>query len=774
MRYQTSLEAIDEHGTFLGAIHFGHFPAGGEDTRETAFAHFSTGKIGKLDLRVDAGSACTLARPASQQEQVCHQEAAAAQERLSTDMERGPASREQYTNNGAHSRHSARLAGEDTVWIPRHVLANQSGMCLLGFDLRSPVWDETLQARLRLVDLTCGSVLLDESSFQFSPAPNLDELYKLLQMLEAEAAQNVSSHAQAQVDELQTILARLEREASERDAREFLRRHNLLPRALAAPCALAADGSSALFMDSAPGHMQLQERALQLNLQEIASIPIEGRFGCAMGVADGWLIVSDKSVCLYGYRDGNLRIRRALPKSASAWGTHASRNGRLIVLPCDASFVTLDLDTGTVRKFHPHRGVRRDASVTVRVSECGEWVASAAEERLSITRLSSGVSYDGGDFCTASVATPSHDNFIVRSHVTPGMAFVSGRLIIADKNGLREHVPQESAGQGYLSEQTAGKARNPQGRKRKGSIRYILEQALGAAAGQVIPHLSPAARIQSQPFRKKGWQVEFGRNAPPIGASRLGGWPDLPAGMPWPTWQERPMAFLAQINLAEAHAAVPGLRLPGNGLLSFFLGCTSDTYAKGDDPRQRLMADIMIGTEPDNRGGWRVVFTQEPINLRRQTHDAVPLPQLFDPCSINFSPGGVVLPDESTIAYETLTLDSGARDAYNGALSDLAPPAGKAWTNQLMGYPNLIQGTPPEWMCELASRGNSPWLPVAQDDPAFQSIQHGAAEWGLLLQLTSDSNADFLWGDGGHFYFYGNRLAMERGDFSNVWVNYEN
>jgi hypothetical protein len=50
--------------------------------------------------------------------------------------------------------------------------------------------------------------------------------------------------------------------------------------------------------------------------------------------------------------------------------------------------------------------------------------------------------------------------------------------------------------------------------------------------------------------------------------------------------------------------------------------------------------------------------------------------------------------------------------------------------------------------------------------PDFQELASAAGEWGLLLQLTSNSDAGFLWGDAGHFYFYGHRGAMEKGDFT--------
>ena len=208
------------------------------------------------------------------------------------------------------------------------------------------------------------------------------------------------------------------------------------------------------------------------------------------------------------------------------------------------------------------------------------------------------------------------------------------------------------------------------------------------------------------------------------------------------------MAFLAQINLAEAHAQEPRLRLPQEGLLSFFLG----------------EGELMLGTESSHRDGWRVVWSRPDQPLRRLT--CSPPPQLYQACAVKFLKGGLALPDENCLAYAELDFDESQRDDYNELLSRLSPDdAG----DQLLGFPNLIQGHPPELQCELAAAGLDPWGAGEPSD----DIRHSAIERGLLLQLTSNSEANFLWGDGGHLYFYGKRSAMEVGDFSQVWATIE-
>lgn len=56
---------------------------------------------------------------------------------------------------------------------------------------------------------------------------------------------------------------------------------------------------------------------------------------------------------------------------------------------------------------------------------------------------------------------------------------------------------------------------------------------------------------------------------PPVGASRIGGRPDL-AGHAWPVDAGEALPFLAQIDLADVHPHDEDRRFPATGLLSFF------------------------------------------------------------------------------------------------------------------------------------------------------------------------------------------------------------
>lgn len=76
----------------------------------------------------------------------------------------------------------------------------------------------------------------------------------------------------------------------------------------------------------------------------------------------------------------------------------------------------------------------------------------------------------------------------------------------------------------------------------------------------------------------------------PVGATKIGGRPDLPAGSAWPSCGGLPLSFVAQINLADATAIVPEIPVPTHGVLSFFY----DTDRRPS------------GMEPSDAGGWQL------------------------------------------------------------------------------------------------------------------------------------------------------------------------
>jgi hypothetical protein len=65
-----------------------------------------------------------------------------------------------------------------------------------------------------------------------------------------------------------------------------------------------------------------------------------------------------------------------------------------------------------------------------------------------------------------------------------------------------------------------------------------------------------------------------------LGATKLGGRPDVPVGFRWPAGDNQPMSFLAQVNLADVAPFDRDRLLPPSGLLSFFYRWPDDPFAE--------------------------------------------------------------------------------------------------------------------------------------------------------------------------------------------------
>ncbi len=88
----------------------------------------------------------------------------------------------------------------------------------------------------------------------------------------------------------------------------------------------------------------------------------------------------------------------------------------------------------------------------------------------------------------------------------------------------------------------------------------IHEFKLSHVAEKLLSLTAPAVGLTTKPCSKKDH---------PFGASKFSGHPDLSPATPWPTWGGVPLAFIAQINLAEVAGHAFTECLPQTGLLSF-------------------------------------------------------------------------------------------------------------------------------------------------------------------------------------------------------------
>lgn len=245
-----------------------------------------------------------------------------------------------------------------------------------------------------------------------------------------------------------------------------------------------------------------------------------------------------------------------------------------------------------------------------------------------------------------------------------------------------------------------------------------------------------------------------------LGTSKLGGQPDLPAGIDWPVWKGTPLAFLGQLSLPELTAFDIGGSLPGEGMLHFFYEAESQPW----------------GGIPDDRGGWQVFYyAGSPAALRRHGLPST-LPQYSQlaPHQLTYEVV-MTIPDLDVIKQ---VADLG--DEETTQYIDLECQV-NALGHQLLGHPSPIQGSM-HLCCELCSNGHTFDEILGRDGQltaAGKELELGAFEnWRLLLQLDALQTTSLSvrgaplvqdWALGGLIYFWIRKDTLAQADFSNVW-----
>jgi uncharacterized protein YwqG len=245
----------------------------------------------------------------------------------------------------------------------------------------------------------------------------------------------------------------------------------------------------------------------------------------------------------------------------------------------------------------------------------------------------------------------------------------------------------------------------------------------------------------------------------PVGASKLGGLPDLPHETDWPEWHGRPMAFIAQIRLDAIAPYDEEGALPHAGLLSFFCALDDEFAANG-----LLAAD-------DDPTSWKVWhfdgrdldrLTRRPA---RASHDEL---SRFWPCAMTYSIRST-LPDVESREIQSLGLSNQERNAYidvdGGADVGYLP----VMDHHLLGYPYNLDGST-FVPCYMAEHGIA-YPPFPQSRTWDWTAMQHQAEWRLLLQVYSNEEAGMDFGGGGVLHFCIASDALRARDFSRVRAN---
>lgn len=248
----------------------------------------------------------------------------------------------------------------------------------------------------------------------------------------------------------------------------------------------------------------------------------------------------------------------------------------------------------------------------------------------------------------------------------------------------------------------------------------------------------------------------------PVGKSKFGGKPHLPKDFVWPYYEgadfedvtkNRPLSFLAQINLEEIAEFDKDNQLPHKGMLYFFYElCT-----------------MRWGFDPKDRGCARVFYVEDTSRLQ-----AVDLPEgMEEYCrvpefEISFA-SQMDLPDYEEIAEYVTDLDWDVYDEekvlYGYEENDHED------VSKLLGYADVIQNAMP-LECEEVSNGiycgNIPDI----TDEQREKLLGNSKDWILLFQMSTVENDDYelMFGDCGSIYYYIRKQDLKELNFDNVWL----
>ena len=222
--------------------------------------------------------------------------------------------------------------------------------------------------------------------------------------------------------------------------------------------------------------------------------------------------------------------------------------------------------------------------------------------------------------------------------------------------------------------------------------------------------------------RRSGLRLVLARAEVEVGASKIGGRPDLASGVAWPVDAEgNPLIFLAQFDLAKVHRVLEGASpLPESGLLSFFFGTEQDEIALDGDDQSRC-----------------VIYSEGMFERLGPPENS--LASLIE-CAVETVTVSL-LPDFDSVHLDTV-FDDAQRDRYIDALEPFEQGNHGSDDHRFLGHPGFIQG-----------------------DPRYEASD----DWVFLFQIDSeDAKHGMMWGDAGQVYFYVHRESIRDRSFSRV------
>ncbi|KAB2332620.1 YwqG family protein [Bacillus mesophilum] len=248
----------------------------------------------------------------------------------------------------------------------------------------------------------------------------------------------------------------------------------------------------------------------------------------------------------------------------------------------------------------------------------------------------------------------------------------------------------------------------------------------------------------------------------PLGASKIGGNPDLPKDFNWFYYEgeaytgeikNRPLSFLAQINCGEVRMYDEEGLLPKKGILYFFYELLTMTW----------------GYDPQHRGSAKVFYFDGDLSELSRT----PFPDdMENECKIpeiplHFSQKYNV-PDYGEFMERH---DYRNLEEFLEVKADLGYEQEEVMS-KLLGYADIIQNGM-LLQCELVTNGTE--LGMGYPDMSseeYKILQQKGEQWQLLFQLDTviENDYELMFGDSGRIYYYIKKEDLKNCRFDDCWL----
>jgi uncharacterized protein YwqG len=251
-----------------------------------------------------------------------------------------------------------------------------------------------------------------------------------------------------------------------------------------------------------------------------------------------------------------------------------------------------------------------------------------------------------------------------------------------------------------------------------------------------------------------------------VGQTKIGGRPDLPAGITWATETNivetiekkllifsskkkeattKPLSFIAQINLSETAPFDQDNLLPKSGLLYFFYFAEQEIW----------------GYYPKDKNKFKVIYWDGDLAELKRADFPVDLLEdyRYNPCTVE------VKSEVSPPSYGHKIYDDFAEEDVDKYWEEVYNDDN---LNRLLGYADIIQNEM-ELECELVTKGLNLMDLSDYNDPRVKMLAPNAKNWLLLLQVDSNDKNNMMWGDCGRLYFWIKKEDLIGKRFDQSW-----